>query len=809
MRLLTKNLLGVVVCFLLIPGVGWGYSIEGDLVVKGDTSSVGKTTLEDSSSISPLNVTERSSEPSAPQSGDLYLDDGGKTASGDPGWRRYTGAAWEDVSAASGGGMTEVADDTSPTLGGDLDTGTWSIITLLDRDLYLTPNGTGILDVGSEIRAESLVLDTVGSLWVNLSTYATGSNGRLNTALTAIGGSTEATILVDADDTLTTSDEVTANISLRFVPGNIITIATGVTLTISGVLDAPLMEIFTEVGTGAVSLSVNSVESVYSEWWGADSSDSSDDTAAIQSAIDTIELNEGGTLQLLEGTYTLTSALTITSTDITIKGMSFQRNWDVINDGWNGTIISQTGNASGFIVTGARDWATITIRDMVIYRATALATASATTHGILIDDSTNVPRVFLTRLYIAYNWTDCVNSEEGRIHCNDVQFKSPNRNGLRAASTDWVDLRYCSIIGSGEDGIYALSGVLTVAMTNCESFFCGLNGADDETDYYAVKAKRVDIRGGYFNNDHNELYAGGGRVVNTLFEYAGCNQGTVGAGYCDGDDANQAGKAIVVADLGASFAQETLQISNCTFYSSRGNDIYANENGSNNTKVIVSNCNSRGAGAGEASTADTYSIYQGSSGPSVFVTNSNFDDGEVYFNSINGKITNSRVNTSNTSMDGIVYGSSATYGLCTGNSIGTYSSREHIVVGAGASVIVDKNNLPTVVTSSTPYDVKVVEAGATLYSTYNGSTVFNLPEVTFSGIKYTFIIWEDSGIIIHPYSGDKIGYACSGACVVNERITSSDLSGEWATITLIGMYSGGAGYWYAESAVGTWTNAGT
>lgn len=65
-----------------------------------------KLTLPNSATYPPLNVTERSSAPSTPASGDIYLDDGTNTASGIPGWRRYTGSAWEDVSAAGGGGLS-------------------------------------------------------------------------------------------------------------------------------------------------------------------------------------------------------------------------------------------------------------------------------------------------------------------------------------------------------------------------------------------------------------------------------------------------------------------------------------------------------------------------------------------------------------------------------------------------------------------------------------------------------------------------------------------------------------------------------
>jgi hypothetical protein len=73
------------------------------------------TVIADSASKSPLNVTERSVEPSAPAAGDIYLDDGTNTASGNPGWRRCvsTGpSVWEDISAGAGGsGETNTASN--------------------------------------------------------------------------------------------------------------------------------------------------------------------------------------------------------------------------------------------------------------------------------------------------------------------------------------------------------------------------------------------------------------------------------------------------------------------------------------------------------------------------------------------------------------------------------------------------------------------------------------------------------------------------------------------------------------------------
>lgn len=80
----------------------------------GDTMAP-KLTISDSAILAPLNLTERSTAPSSPAAGDIYLDDGTNTGSGTPGLRRYTGAAWEDINEESGGSgdITTVGDSVS------------------------------------------------------------------------------------------------------------------------------------------------------------------------------------------------------------------------------------------------------------------------------------------------------------------------------------------------------------------------------------------------------------------------------------------------------------------------------------------------------------------------------------------------------------------------------------------------------------------------------------------------------------------------------------------------------------------------
>jgi len=109
----------------------------------------GKAIFLSDATIPPWNVTESSSAPSSPVAGDIYLDDGTNTASGNPGWRRYTGAGWEDVSAAASGGAwsyCKVSDvKTNNTAGGTFTSGSYQT-----RDINTEDSDTdGICSISS------------------------------------------------------------------------------------------------------------------------------------------------------------------------------------------------------------------------------------------------------------------------------------------------------------------------------------------------------------------------------------------------------------------------------------------------------------------------------------------------------------------------------------------------------------------------------------------------------------------------------------------------------------------------------------
>jgi len=69
------------------------------------------------------------------------------------------------ATAASGAGLSNVSDDSSPSLGGDLDVETSAIVSASNRNIAITPNGSGVvrLDGNVDIQSGSISLKNSGS----------------------------------------------------------------------------------------------------------------------------------------------------------------------------------------------------------------------------------------------------------------------------------------------------------------------------------------------------------------------------------------------------------------------------------------------------------------------------------------------------------------------------------------------------------------------------------------------------------------------------------------------------------------------
>jgi len=115
--------------------------------------------------------------------------------------------------------------------------------------------------------------------------------------------------------TISTNMIVPSNVTLRFRQGTILSIGSGMTLTIKGGMEAPIAQIFSGNGTILFSGSTR-IDRVYPQWWGAVGDGVANDQRAIQAAINAVQARGGGTVRLpVVGTRYLVSGELLVSTD--------------------------------------------------------------------------------------------------------------------------------------------------------------------------------------------------------------------------------------------------------------------------------------------------------------------------------------------------------------------------------------------------------------------------------------------------------------------------------------------------------------
>jgi hypothetical protein len=78
------------------------------------------------------------------------------TAAANGDYLRYNGSAWVDATLA-------VVDDTTPSLGGDLDVNGYSITSSANGDVTINPDGTGSIAIGADVIPDADVTHTLGS----------------------------------------------------------------------------------------------------------------------------------------------------------------------------------------------------------------------------------------------------------------------------------------------------------------------------------------------------------------------------------------------------------------------------------------------------------------------------------------------------------------------------------------------------------------------------------------------------------------------------------------------------------------------
>jgi hypothetical protein len=143
------------------------------------------------------------------------------------------------------------------------------------------------------------------------------NSASLSEALNA-ADSVSKTILITTPQTLYGNVTIPASITLKIENGG--SVNHGVySLTIKGPFSCGLQKCFS--GAGTVTFGSGSVREVYPEWWGAKGDGTTDDTQAIQAAIDSTRSSRQNPVRLNSGTYLFSSINIHSTTSLKGSGM--------------------------------------------------------------------------------------------------------------------------------------------------------------------------------------------------------------------------------------------------------------------------------------------------------------------------------------------------------------------------------------------------------------------------------------------------------------------------------------------------------
>ena len=193
----------------------------------------------------------KSSDPSTDNDGDalaagmLYTN----TTTGN--LKFYNGTAWVNVST----GLTSISADTTPQLGGNLDTNNKEIVTVSNRDLVLAPNGTGAVEVKGNTNSGKLLLNCENnSHHVSLSAPAHSSfSGDIAFTLPSSTGSSGQAMVTNGSGVLSFASisetkPTVADVSQTIAPAT----ATTINITGTGFVAIPIVD-FINASTGAIT----------------------------------------------------------------------------------------------------------------------------------------------------------------------------------------------------------------------------------------------------------------------------------------------------------------------------------------------------------------------------------------------------------------------------------------------------------------------------------------------------------------------------------------------------------------------------
>jgi hypothetical protein len=239
--------------------------------------------------------------------------------------------------------------------------------------------------------------------------------------------------------------EVPASIQLKIERGAKIKITSGKRLILHGMLEAAVEQIFN--GDGIVTFDSNSHQRVYPQWWGAKGDGKTEDTVALQAAVNSFS-DKGGEIFIPDGTYIIDSVGM--KSNISLKGNS------------GNTILKQQKNARYCISTNpnnAKTNAPGNIRDNIKFSNITFM-GSVDTYGFsefmpLLDirgaNNVNISKCHFIGfrgdgIYIGQTGTQDTIYHNSKIFISECVFdgiNKNNRNGVSVIDGDDIVIEKC------------------------------------------------------------------------------------------------------------------------------------------------------------------------------------------------------------------------------------------------------------------------------------------------------------------------------------------------------------------------------
>jgi len=224
----------------------------------------------------------------------------------------------------------------------------------------------------------------------------TGNGKTIKAYVDEIGSTIKATIFLPHDAeagstttyTLSTSETIPSNITLKAAPGAIIAIATGITLTLDAIDALPNQQIFSLTGTGAVK--VTTIPSFWIHWLGFSTSESTTNNATYFGQAITAVIDSGIPIKITAGVFPLGSVAYTASgaVSLVISGVHSPASDDTSPPGTILSFSGLTGSQIGLSISGGANAYVkgLTLEDLWLIGPSAHHSTQATTStGLFLD----------------------------------------------------------------------------------------------------------------------------------------------------------------------------------------------------------------------------------------------------------------------------------------------------------------------------------------------------------------------------------------------------------------------------------------